>query len=128
MRIYNPQEHKLDPRTIIGYFIGYAKRSKGYRFYCPSHSTRIVKSRNAKFLENDLINGSDKFQDIVSKNDNYEGQPSGSSDRLIVIHTPQVQPSVRQPFPKVPHIADIDPVDQVPKEEIPEIVEQPIEQ
>ena len=61
VRIYNPQEKKLDPRTISGYFIGYAERSKGYRFYYPSHSTRIVESRNAKFLENDLINGSDQF-------------------------------------------------------------------
>ena len=29
VRIYNPQEKKLDPRTISGYFIGYAERSKG---------------------------------------------------------------------------------------------------
>ena len=35
---------------------------------------------------------------------------------------------MRQPFPEVPHIADIDPIDQVANEEIPEIVEQPIEQ
>ena len=61
MRIYNQQEKKLDLRTISGYFIGYVERSKGYRFYCPSHSTRIVESRNAKFLENDLISGSDQF-------------------------------------------------------------------
>ena len=58
MRIYNPQEKKLDPRTISGYFIGYVKKSKGYRFYCLSHTTRIVESRNAKFLENDLVSGS----------------------------------------------------------------------
>ena len=32
VRIYNPQEKKLDPRTISGYFIGYAERSKGSRF------------------------------------------------------------------------------------------------
>ena len=51
VRIYNPQEKKLDPRTISGYFIGYAERSKGYRFYCPSHSTRIVESRNQSFLK-----------------------------------------------------------------------------
>ena len=94
VRIYNPQEKKLDPRTISGYFIGYAERSKGYRFYCLSHSTRIMESRNAKFLENDLISGSDQFQDIVYEKDHYGGQPSGSSDRLIVIHTPQVQSSV----------------------------------
>ena len=65
VRVYNPQEKKLDPRTISGYFIGYAERSKGYRFYCPSHSTRIVESRNAKFLENDLISGSDQSQNII---------------------------------------------------------------
>ena len=75
-----------------------------------------MESRNAKFLNNDLISGSDQFQDIVSKKDHYEGQPSSSSDRLIVIHTPQVQPSVRQPFLEVPHIANIDLVDQVANE------------
>ena len=87
-----------------------------------------MESRNAKFLKNDLISGSDQFQDIVYEKGHYEGQPSGSSDRLVVIHTPKVQQNVRQPIPKVPHIADIDPVDQVANEEIPEIVEQPIEQ
>ena len=55
VRVYNPQEKKLDQRTISGYFIGYAKRSKGYKFYCPSYNIRIVELRNAKFLENDLI-------------------------------------------------------------------------
>ena len=73
VRIYNPQEKKLDPRTISGYFIGYGERSKGYRFYCPSHNTRIVESRNAKFLENDLISESDQFQDIVYEKDHDEG-------------------------------------------------------
>lgn len=29
-RVYNPQEKKLDPRTIRGYFIGYAKKYKDY--------------------------------------------------------------------------------------------------
>ena len=42
VRIYNPQEKKLGPRTISGYFIGYVKKFKDYRFYCPSHTTRIV--------------------------------------------------------------------------------------
>ena len=42
VRVHNPQEKKLDPRTISVYFIGDSKRSKGYRFYCPSHNTRIV--------------------------------------------------------------------------------------
>ena len=51
VRIYNPREKKLYLRTISGHFIG-------YRFYSPSHTTRIVESRNTKFLENDLVNGS----------------------------------------------------------------------
>ena len=44
VRVYNPQEKKLDPRTISGFFIGYPEGSKGYMFYCPSHTTRIVES------------------------------------------------------------------------------------
>ena len=51
---------------------GYVEKSKGYRFYCPSHSTRIVESRNAKFLEYDLVNGSGQFRNIVSDNDHTE--------------------------------------------------------
>ena len=112
----------------MGISLDMLKGSRGIDFIVHLNSTRIVESRNAKFLENDLISGSDQFQDIVYEKDHYEGQPSGSSDRLIVIHTPPVQPSVRQPFPEVPHITDIDPIDQVSNEEIPEIVEQPIEQ
>ena len=59
VRIYNPHENKLDPRTLSCFFIGYVETSKGYRFYYPSHSTKILESRNAKFLENDMINGRD---------------------------------------------------------------------
>ena len=78
MRIYNPQEKKLDPSTISGYFIGYAERSKGYRFYCPSHNTRVVELRNAKFFENNLISGSGQFQDIVYENDH--SHPSSTTE------------------------------------------------
>ena len=94
VRIYNLQEKKLDPRTISEYFIGYAERSKEHNFYCPSHNTRIVESRNAKFLEYDLVSGSDQFRNIVSDIDHTKSQPSTSSDRLFVVHnTPQVPTS-----------------------------------
>ena len=69
VRIYNPQEKKIDSRTTSEYFIGYVERSKGYGFYCPSQSTRIMESGNEKFLENDLISRSGQFQDIVFKED-----------------------------------------------------------
>ncbi|XP_074271145.1 uncharacterized protein LOC141595072 [Silene latifolia] len=64
-RIYNPHERKLDPRTISGFFIGYPEKSKGYRFYCPTHKTRIVETGNAKFLENGEVSGSDQVRDVV---------------------------------------------------------------
>jgi transposase InsO family protein len=127
VRVYNPQEKKLDPRTISGYFIGYAERFKSYRFYCPSHSTRIVESRNAKFLENDLISGSDQTRNIVSKKDHSESQPSTSSDRLgIVYSTPQLQTGVEQPIIEVPQAADDIPIDQV-VQKLPRTFEQRVE-
>ena len=42
--VYNPHLKKLDPRTISGFFIGYAENSKGFRFYCPSHALIIVEA------------------------------------------------------------------------------------
>ncbi|RVW18958.1 Retrovirus-related Pol polyprotein from transposon TNT 1-94 [Vitis vinifera] len=56
-RIYNPHEKTLDSRMVSGYFIGYPDKSKGYRFYCPNHSVRIVETGNARFLENGEISG-----------------------------------------------------------------------
>ena len=79
----------------MGNFIGYTEKSKGYRFYYSSHNTRIVESRNAKFLEDDLISGSDQLQDSVSEKNYLEAQPYSLSDRVIAIHTPQVQMGVR---------------------------------
>ena len=103
VRMYNPHEKKLDPRTLSGFFISYAKTSKGYRFYCPSHSTRIVELRNVKFLENDMISGRDRFRDLIYVHDHIETQPSTSYDRLVIVYsTPQVPISFEQPIIKVP--------------------------
>ena len=127
VRIYNPHEKKLDPRTLSGFFIGYAKTSKGYRFYCPSHSTRIVESRNAKFLENDMISGRDRFRDLIHVHDHIETQPSTSYERLVIVHhTPQVPISVEQPIIEVPQIAENLPEDQQ-VQELPYNFEQTVE-
>ena len=127
VRIYNPHEKKLDPRTLSGFFIGYAKTSNGYRFYCPSHSTRIVESRNAKFLENDMISGRDRFRDLIPVHDHIETQPSTSYERLVIVHhTPQVPISVEQPIIEVPQIAENLPEDQQ-VQELPYNLEQTVE-
>ncbi|KAK4426844.1 Copia protein [Sesamum alatum] len=94
VRVYSPQEKKLDPRTIS-----------------PSNSTRIVESRNAKFLEDDLISGSDKRLTI-------------RSDFTILLHFKRM---LNNQFKPVPQFDDHEPVDpMVPH--IPENVEQPVEQ
>jgi len=91
-----------------------------------------VESRNAKFLENDLISGSDQFQNISSEMDHYEAKPSGTGNRLVVIPTPQVKMGVRQPVIEVPQAVESDHVDQVVCEEQHDNVEQtgeePVEQ
>ena len=86
VRIYNQHEKKLDLRTLRGFFISYAETSKGYHFYCPSHSTRIVESRNAKFLENDMINERDWFRDLIHVHSHIETPPFTSYDRLVIVH------------------------------------------
>ncbi|KAB2628561.1 hypothetical protein D8674_033356 [Pyrus ussuriensis x Pyrus communis] len=50
-QIYNPNEKKLDSRIESCYFIGYSKKSKGFKFYCPQAHTRIQETGNAKFFE-----------------------------------------------------------------------------
>ena len=54
VRLYNPQEKKLDPRTVRCYFIGYPDHSKGYKFYNHTHGQRIVESLTEKFLVLDV--------------------------------------------------------------------------
>ena len=76
-----------------------------------------MESRNVKFIENDLISWSCQFQDIASEKDHYEAQPYGSNDRLIVIHTPQVQMGVRLLVIEIPQIVENDHVYQVANKE-----------
>ena len=33
------------------HFIGYSEKSKGYKFYCPNTTTRILETNKAKFIE-----------------------------------------------------------------------------
>ncbi|RVX10693.1 Retrovirus-related Pol polyprotein from transposon TNT 1-94 [Vitis vinifera] len=55
VRLYNPQSKKLDPKTISGFFVGYCIGSRGSRFYCPSHTTRIIESDRVIYFE-DKVN------------------------------------------------------------------------
>ncbi|WVZ13110.1 hypothetical protein V8G54_017640 [Vigna mungo] len=87
IRIYNPQEKKLDARTISGYFIGYPEKSKGYIFYCPNHSTRIVETGNARFIENGETSGSEDSRKVEITEIKVQVPVIGaSSSRVVVPH------------------------------------------
>ena len=83
-RIYNPLEKKLDSRTISGYFIGYPEKSKRYRFYCPNHSTRIVETGNAIFIENGEISGSDNLQNVAFQEVSVQVPLPITSNEIVV--------------------------------------------
>ena len=55
---YRPGEKKLDSKTISCYFIGYSKKSRGFKFYDPSTKS-IFETGNAKFLEDVEFEGED---------------------------------------------------------------------
>ncbi|KAI5325276.1 hypothetical protein L3X38_034350 [Prunus dulcis] len=59
-KVYNPELAKLDPKTVSCRFIGYADRSKGFRFYCPNYVKRIVETGKARFIEHDDNEGVNK--------------------------------------------------------------------
>ena len=54
MKIYDPSLKKIDSRTTMCYFIGYPSYSKGNKFYCSTHGTRVIESQVAKFIELDV--------------------------------------------------------------------------
>ncbi|KAH9781008.1 Integrase catalytic domain-containing protein [Citrus sinensis] len=65
VRPYNPQSRKLDPKTISGHFIGYCIGSRGSRFYCHSHTTRIIESDRAIYFEDDHNGGSSEPRSLT---------------------------------------------------------------
>ena len=54
VRPYNLQSKKIDQKTISRYFIGYCVGSRGSRFYCPSHTIRVIESDRAIYFEDDI--------------------------------------------------------------------------
>ena len=87
-----------------------------------------MKSRNVKFLENDLIDGSDQIHDTLSERDHYQAQAYGSSHKLTIIHTHEVETGIRQPVIENPQT--FEPVDHVIEEQqkFKKLIEHSVEQ
>jgi hypothetical protein len=56
-KLFNPSIGKLNHKTVSCHFIGYPDKSKGFRFYCPDRYIKIVETRHAIFLEDEVIRG-----------------------------------------------------------------------
>ena len=74
----------MDLRTISGYFISYPEKSKEFRFYCPNHSTRIMETGNAKFIENGEISGSDNLRNVDIQEVRVQVQMPITSNKIVV--------------------------------------------
>ena len=66
-KVFNPNIGKLDSKTVSCHFIGYPKKSKGFRFYCPDRYTKFVETRHAVFLEDEMMRGSMVAREIDLK-------------------------------------------------------------
>ncbi|KAD5802269.1 hypothetical protein E3N88_13629 [Mikania micrantha] len=92
-KLYNPFLKKLDMKIVTCYFIGYPDHSKGYRFYCPTHVTRIVETKHAHFLEDPKVSGSSENPD----SDLQEVQDAGG--RHSSTNLPPITPLVHHATP-----------------------------
>ena len=63
-RPYRPHEAKLDSRTVSCYFVGYAERSRGFKFYNPT-SRSFFETGNARFLEDIEFGGEENTRSVV---------------------------------------------------------------
>jgi hypothetical protein len=61
-RPHNPKESKLGSKTVLGFFIGYPEYSRGYKFYCPSYTSKVIETNKAMFF--DEVNHSYSFEDL----------------------------------------------------------------
>ncbi|KAL5548640.1 hypothetical protein UlMin_003871 [Ulmus minor] len=63
-RPYKPHEKKLDSKTVSSYFIGYAERSRGFKFYDPAIRS-IFETGIATFFEDVEFGGRNQARNIV---------------------------------------------------------------
>jgi hypothetical protein len=88
-KVFNPNIGKLDPKIVSCHFIGYPKKSKGFRFYCPDRHTKFVETRHAVFLEDEIMRGS-----VVARKIDLE-------EKRVCAPNPMIQ----EPFFELPAVA-----------------------
>ena len=113
----------MDSRTITCYFVGNAKRSRGFKFYNLSNRS-FSDTGNTRFLEDVEVGGGDKVRDIVFEEE-YISLPTvaigGDQARLPDI-VQEANPEIQDNIPQlpIPH-EEVAPEEQPqqPQEEVP---------
>ena len=91
-RPYRPNERKLDSKTLSCYFVGYAERSRGFKFYDPT-TRSFFETGNARFLEDVEFRGQGfrnvSLDEVVTKEGDYIFLPNVvvESDQGIIQDT-----------------------------------------
>lgn len=63
-------------------------------FYYPTHSTRIVKTKNAKFIENGEENGSTETRNVIIQEERVQILLPSTSNQIVV--PPVIEPSNKE--------------------------------
>jgi hypothetical protein len=88
-KVFNPNIGWLDFKIVSFHFIGYPKKSKGFRFYCPDRHTKFIETRHAVFLEDEIMRRS-----VVAREIDLE-------EKRVCVPTPMIQ----EPFFSLPAVA-----------------------
>ena len=82
-RPYRPQEKKLDERTVSCYFVGYAERSRGYKFYDPTNRT-IFETNTVKFFEDVMVQGGNTNQIVFEEKQDSHIQEAPTTVPIVI--------------------------------------------
>jgi hypothetical protein len=82
-RPYRPQEKKLDERTVSCYFIGYAERSRWYKFY--DLTNRIIFETNTiKFYEDVMVQRGNTNQIVFEESQDSSIREAPTSVPIVI--------------------------------------------
>ena len=70
MNPYIPFTKTFYSRKIFGYFINYCTNSRGNKFYCLTHSIRIIESNKVIYFKDELVSKSEISRIITFKKEN----------------------------------------------------------
>jgi hypothetical protein len=73
----------LDERTVRWYFIGYAERSRGYKFYDPTNRT-IFETNTVKFFEDVMVQRGNTTQIVFEESQDSHIRETPTSVPIVI--------------------------------------------